>query len=124
MQERLLSHHSASAGYRQTGRHWLMAGSKADGTKCQASQPLSGYDRDLPSNYLAMVDGSHLGSSIELLAESKQSLMEGSGHNGPSSTEERDNSPFLERTGCLGEFLRGLEFYAYPSILPKGIVFP
>lgn len=101
-----------------------MDGSKADGTKCQASQPLSGCARDLPSNRLATIGSSHLETSTELLAASKQSRMKDLGHDKPSNAEERDNSSFLESIGCLGEFLRGLGFYAYPSRLPKGIVFP
>ena len=101
-----------------------MDSSKADGTKCQASQPLPGCVRDLPSNHLATTGSSHLETSIALLTDSKQSRMKDSGHNKPSNTEERENSPFLESTGCRGEFLRRLGFYAYPSRLPKGIVFP
>jgi len=49
--------------------------------------------------------------------------MEDSGNNGPSNTDERDTSPFLERAGCLGESLKGLECYAYLSRMAKGIVF-
>lgn len=67
VQERLPSQHSASAGYRQTYKHWLVDRGEPEGTKCQACQPLSGYDRELPSNQtLAKIDESHLGASVEL----------------------------------------------------------
>lgn len=103
MQDRLLSQHSASASCGQMCRHWLTDASEPDGTKCQASQPLSGCDRELPSNHLTTIDDSYLGTSTELLAESKH-VMRDSEHDKPSNTEEKGNSPFLEKTGCLGEF--------------------